>query len=180
MVNQCSLSRPFMHVATDAEGISASSLRSRLENWPAGKPRPKVLYTVPYGCNPTGMTATLERRVEVLKLAREFDFIILEDDPYFYLYYGTAPRVPSYFSLEKELLPETGRVLRFDSFSKVLSAGMRLGFASGPEPILSAIEKFYLPLSSHLLFGPRTSLVYASQTSRLAVLWRQLGETLLL
>ncbi|KAF9446159.1 PLP-dependent transferase [Macrolepiota fuliginosa MF-IS2] len=130
-----------LEIQTDADGISTSSLRSVLENWPSGKKRPKVLYTVPYGCNPTGMTATLERRKEVLKLARKYDLIILEDDPYFYLYYGTAPRVPSYFSLEKDLLPEVGRVLRFDSFSKVLSAGIRVGFASGPDGILTALEK---------------------------------------
>ena len=82
---------------TDAQGISAASLRSILENWPQDKPRPKILYTVPvsfmplsltrrspsavqYGCNPTGMTATLDRRVQVLKLAREFDLIILEGE----------------------------------------------------------------------------------------------------
>lgn len=35
---------------------------------------------VQYGCNPTGMTATLDRRVQVLKLAREFDLIILEGE----------------------------------------------------------------------------------------------------
>jgi len=136
-----SLHCDLVEIETDAHGISASSLRSRLENWPTGKPLPKVLYTVPYGCNPTGMTATLERRKEVLKLAREFNFIILEDDPYFYLYYGKAPRTPSYFALEKMELPEMGRVLRFDSFSKVLSAGMRIGFASGPGVILDAIER---------------------------------------
>ncbi|KAL9713954.1 hypothetical protein Ac2012v2_002260 [Leucoagaricus gongylophorus] len=128
-------------VETDAQGISAASLRSILENWPLGKPRPKVLYTVPYGCNPTGMTATLDRRMEVLELAREFDLIILEDDPYFYLYYGTASRAPSYFSLEATTLPETGRVVRFDSFSKILSAGMRIGFVSAPNAICDVIEK---------------------------------------
>ena len=31
-----------------------------------------------YGCNPTGSTATLERRKEVLRLAREHNFLILE------------------------------------------------------------------------------------------------------
>ena len=111
-----------------------------------------------YGCNPTGMTATLQRRKEVLQLAREHNFIILEgafylfffrlklvnltvitDDPYFYLYYGQAPRYPSYFELELQE-PEVGRVLRFDSLSKILSAGMRIGFASGPEPLLNAID----------------------------------------
>ncbi|KAF4613657.1 hypothetical protein D9613_007469 [Agrocybe pediades] len=129
-----------IEVETDAQGIRSSSLRSILEEWPADKPKPKVLYTVPYGCNPTGATATLERRKEVLKLAREHNFIILEDDPYFYLYYGKEPRYPSYFALELEE-PEVGRVLRFDSLSKILSAGIRIGFASGPEALLEAIDE---------------------------------------
>ena len=104
------------------------------------------------------MTATLQRRKEVLQLAREHNFIILEgayfflsltvswsdfhkDDPYFYLYYGQGPRYPSYFALELQE-PEVGRVLRFDSLSKILSAGMRIGFASGPEPLLNAIDGY--------------------------------------
>ncbi|KAG7451388.1 PLP-dependent transferase [Guyanagaster necrorhizus] len=129
-----------IEVETDSHGILASSLRTILESWPANKPKPRVLYTVPYGCNPTGMTATLERRKEVLQLAREHNFIILEDDPYYYLYFGDAPRYPSYFSLELEE-PEVGRVLRFDSLSKILSAGVRIGFASGPEPLLDAMDR---------------------------------------
>ncbi|KAF9037710.1 PLP-dependent transferase [Panaeolus papilionaceus] len=130
-----------IEVETDANGILSSSLRSILEQWPAGKPKPKVLYTVPYGCNPTGMTATLERRKEVLKLAREHNFLILEDDPYYYLYYGEAARPPSYFHLELEE-PEVGRVLRFDSLSKILSAGIRIGFATGPEVLLNAVDAY--------------------------------------
>ncbi|KAI0925700.1 hypothetical protein AcV5_008368 [Taiwanofungus camphoratus] len=128
-----------VEVETDSQGIRSSSLRSILENWPASKPKPKVLYTVPYGCNPTGMTATLQRRKEVLALSREHNFIILEDDPYYYLYYGDEPRYPSYFSLELEE-PEVGRVLRFDSLSKILSSGIRIGFACGPEPLMQAID----------------------------------------
>ncbi|KAI0733586.1 PLP-dependent transferase [Fomitopsis betulina] len=128
-----------IEVETDAEGIKSSSLLSILQNWPENKPRPKVLYTVPYGGNPTGTTATLHRRREVLQLAREYNFIILEDDPYYFLYYGDAARYPSYFALELEQ-PEVGRVLRFDSLSKILSSGIRLGFASGPEPLLQAID----------------------------------------
>jgi len=126
-------------VNTDADGICSSDLSSILENWPTGKPKPKVLYTVPYGCNPTGMTATVARRREVLALAKKHDFIILEDDPYYYLYYGTSARPASYFTLEREL-DQVGRVLRFDSFSKILSAGIRLGFASGPLPLLAAMD----------------------------------------
>lgn len=67
--------------------------------------------------------------------------MILEDDPYYFLYYGNAPRPASYFTLEKQVLGEVGRVLRFDSFSKVLSAGFRIGWLTGPERLLTAIER---------------------------------------
>lgn len=147
-----SLNAKLIEVETDAEGIKSSSLRSILENWPTDKSKPKVLYTVPYGCNPTGMTATIERRKEVLALAREHNFLILEDDPYFYLYYGASSRPPSYFALESLVQTElqqaglihpgteAGRVLRFDSVSKVLSSGIRIGSVSGPATLLNAMD----------------------------------------
>jgi DNA-binding transcriptional MocR family regulator len=70
------------------------------------------------------------------------------DDPYYYLYYGAAPRAPSYFTLERTLLPAAGRVLRFDSLSKILSAGIRIGFATGPAPLLDALDLHVRPLLS--------------------------------
>ena len=64
----------------------------------------------------------------------EYNLIILEDDPYFFLQY--LPNRPSSFlSLDTE-----GRVLRFDSFSKVLSSGIRLGFVTGPPPLIERIN----------------------------------------
>ena len=62
------------------------------------------------------------------------------DDPYYFLYYGTRPRPPSYFTLELEQ-PEVGRVLRADSLSKIISSGIRIGFVSGPEPLVNAMDK---------------------------------------
>ncbi|KAH9942752.1 PLP-dependent transferase [Amylocystis lapponica] len=134
-----SLECDIIEVETDENGICSHSLRVVLENWPPSKPKPKMLYTVPYGCNPTGMTATLERRLEILALSREHGFLILEDDPYYYLYYGKAPRPPSYFALESEQ-PDVGRVVRFDSLSKVLSSGIRVGFVSAPSRIVDAMD----------------------------------------
>ncbi|TFL05043.1 PLP-dependent transferase [Pterulicium gracile] len=146
----------FICIPSDAHGLLTDKLREVLKGWPSDKPRPKLIYTIPYGSNPSGFSATLERRTELLKLAYEHNFLILEDDPYYNLYYGSSPRYPSYFSLEKSLglldtAPDTpkdllrvntgGRVIRFDSFSKVLSAGLRLGFVTGPAPVLDAIDK---------------------------------------
>nr|GAT43361.1 PLP-dependent transferase [Mycena chlorophos] len=131
-----------VEVEADADGISTDALRNILESWPANKKKPRVLYTIPYGGNPTGATASLERRREVLALAREHNLLILEDDPYYYVFFGRAEsRPPSYFALERsEGHQPVGRVLRLDSLSKVLSAGIRVGFASGPTPILRAID----------------------------------------
>ncbi|KAG8821443.1 hypothetical protein FRC17_009826 [Serendipita sp. 399] len=136
-----------IEIETDQNGVSVSSMREVLESWPANTPKPKLFYTVPYGCNPSGVTTTLERRLEVLKLAHEHNFIILEDDPYYYLYFGDTPRPPSYFELEGQQGQQgrdsgipVGRVLRFDSFSKILSAGMRLGLVTGPRPLVEAIN----------------------------------------
>ncbi|KAI9066219.1 PLP-dependent transferase [Trametes sanguinea] len=127
-----------IEVGGDAQGTDTKGLRELLENWPEGKPKPKLLYTVPYGCNPSGVTSTLERRLEILELSRQHNFLILEDDPYYYLYFGDAPRPPSYFTLERDQ-PEVGRVIRFDSLSKVLSSGMRIGFLSAPNVITDAV-----------------------------------------
>jgi len=131
-----------IEVETDSKGINSLSLHEILEKWPSSKPKPKILYTVPYGCNPTGATTSLTRRKEVLDLARKHNIIILEDDPYYFMYFGTGPRIPSYFMLEAQTGNRTvGRVLRFDSFSKILSAGIRIGFVTGPAPLLDAVDR---------------------------------------
>lgn len=69
----------------------------------------------------------------------------MEDDPYYHLYYGTMPRPPSYFSLERKVGGELGRVLRFDSFSKILAGGLRVGWATGPERLIRAIDLHVRP-----------------------------------
>jgi len=66
--------------------------------------------------------------------------VVNSDDPYYNLYYGKAARPPSYFTLEREQ-PEVGRVIRFDSFSKIVSSGIRLGWVSGPERILASMTQ---------------------------------------
>ncbi|KAF5319962.1 hypothetical protein D9611_010988 [Ephemerocybe angulata] len=144
-------------VDSDEEGISASSLSDILSTWETnprtrGKPFPKVLYTVPVGSNPAGVTTSLKRRLEVLRLARQHDLMIIEDDPYYFLYYGDSPKPPSYFTLDRQVPDDpslgvdgvirgAGRVLRLDSFSKIISAGFRLGWVTGPNVLLTAIER---------------------------------------
>jgi tryptophan aminotransferase len=69
--------------------------------------------------------------------------VLAPDDPYYLLYYGPTPRPHSYFALEAmEGDQKTGLVLRFDSLSKVVSSGLRIGFISGPTSILNKIDLF--------------------------------------
>ena len=122
-----------LDVDLDSHGVVPAKLREQLENWPADKRKPKVLYTVPVGGNPTGVSQTLERKQEIYEIAREHDLLILEDDPYYYLQFGD--KVPSYFSMDVD-----GRVLRFDSMSKILSSGLRVGWATGPAELINVMN----------------------------------------
>ncbi|WVO22555.1 hypothetical protein I312_103833 [Cryptococcus bacillisporus CA1280] len=131
------LKADYAEVDVDDQGLSAKNLEKVLSEWPADKKRPRVLYTSPIGSNPSGCSASKERKLEVLKVCKKYDVLIFEDDPYYYL---AQELIPSYFALEKQVYPEGGHVVRFDSFSKLLSAGMRLGFATGPKEILHAID----------------------------------------
>ncbi|KAJ1028539.1 hypothetical protein NDA16_001705 [Ustilago loliicola] len=141
-------------VESDDQGMMSTRLAEIMDKWDtdpvtAGLPRPKCLYTTPTGANPAGTTASEDRKRQILALARQHDFLILEDDPYYYLHFEgldqdsvTRPRYRSYWVLEEEHREKwgTGRVIRFESFSKILAAGLRLGFATGPNEILDAVD----------------------------------------
>lgn len=86
------------------------------------------------GSNPTGVTMTLERRKEVYQICCKYNIIILEDGAYFFLHFLEEQPV-SFLSLDTE-----GRVIRFDSMSKVLSSGLRLGWLTGPKALVKNIE----------------------------------------
>ncbi len=98
---------------------------------------PKLLYINPTGGNPTGTVITGERRREVYGICREYDLLIVEDDPYYFIRYGDdggAPP-PSFLSLDVD-----GRVVRIDSFSKTVGAGLRVGYATGPAELIDRME----------------------------------------
>ncbi|PWN22878.1 PLP-dependent transferase [Microstroma glucosiphilum] len=150
-----SLQANVVPVASDDQGVTPQRLRQILSQWstdPAtsSKPFPKCLYTTPTGANPSGTSASEERKRQILSVVREFDILLLEDDAYFYLNFQglgedavTRTRQKSYFHLDAEDTSKhaSGRVLRFDSFSKILSGGMRLGFMTAHPTFISAVDK---------------------------------------
>ena len=82
----------------------------------------KMIYTIPTFQNPSGITASLETRKKMLELAKEYDVIIMEDNPYGELRF-TGRDVPTIKSLD-----DSGNVVYIGSFSKVFSPGLRLAY----------------------------------------------------
>ncbi|OJD14341.1 hypothetical protein AJ78_05306 [Emergomyces pasteurianus Ep9510] len=132
-----------VEINSDSDGLDPSELERILSDWPEKHQRPKILYTVPTGSNPTGRSCTESRKAGVLRLAKRYNFMIFEDDAYYFLNFEEIPskRARSYLALEKEINGETGRVIRFDSLSKIVSSGMRLGFLTGPTPAVQRVIK---------------------------------------
>ncbi len=89
-----------------------------------------VLFTTPSHQCPTTITLPMERRHALLRMARERDFLIVEDDYEFEMSFLKSPS-PALKSLDKE-----GRVIYVGSFSKSLFPGLRLGYLVGSEPFI--------------------------------------------
>ncbi|KAL4875097.1 pyridoxal phosphate-dependent transferase [Aspergillus karnatakaensis] len=144
------------HVKMDEQGLLPGSLDDVMSNWDVtarGARKPHVLYTIPTGQNPTGATQSIERRKEIYKIAQKHELYIIEDEPYYFLqmqpYTGADSEpvpppanhdeflkslIPSYLSIDVD-----GRVLRMESFSKVLTPGARTGWIIASEQI---VERF--------------------------------------
>ncbi|MCP3725290.1 PLP-dependent aminotransferase family protein [Paraburkholderia sp. CNPSo 3272] len=123
------------HVVTipvDGDGLDVDELAARLAS--GAIVRPKLLYTVPTFANPTGATLTRERRLALLRLAVQYRFVIVEDDPYGDLRFaGNA--VPSMLALASEVSGARDWVVHFSSLSKVVAPGLRVGWTVAPAEI---------------------------------------------
>lgn len=142
----CSFCRSFNTVSLDAEGMVTTEVEDLLQRLSdRGECLPKFIYTVPSGHNPGGVTLSLERRHHLLAIARRFDVLILEDDPYQLIQLEREPLLPTLQALEGT--PQ--RVIRLDSFSKVFAPGLRVGYASGPEEIMREFVLFKQSANLH-------------------------------
>ena len=115
-------------VGVDGDGMRVDLLGDLL----AGGLRPKIVYTIPDYQNPTGLSMNAERRHELVRLARRYGFLILEDVAYRDLGFGSAPP-PSLWSLAPDMVLQAG------TFSKIFFPGVRLGWAAGPAKIVSRL-----------------------------------------
>lgn len=114
-------------IPMDTDGMNMEALEKALRT----EKNVKFIYTIPNFQNPSGITMSLEKRKKLYDLAKQYVVMILEDNPYGDLRYA-GEALPTIKSFDEE-----GIVLYAGSFSKVISPGMRVGYAIGPKPVLA-------------------------------------------
>lgn len=166
-------------VPMDEYGLRPDSLDNTLQSWneaEEGK-RPRIIYVIPTGQNPTGTTASLTRRRELYRIAQRWNLYILEDDPYYFVQFNgrgkentSSPHqlveslVPSYLNIDTD-----GRVFRMDTVSKVIAPGLRMGWVTASEQVIQ-----------RLVWAQETSVQNPSGLSQIVMLrllqrWSQEG-----
>ncbi len=121
-------------VTLDQDGLVVDELRALLESGV----RPKLAHIIPNFQNPAGVTLSLDRRRALIDLARQYGFIIFEDDPYADVRFRGAP-LPAMLNLDT-----AGTVVFASSFTKTVCPGVRVGYLIGPDETIAAITKVAL------------------------------------
>ena len=118
----------------DDDGADLDVLEEHLQRLASEGRRLKFVYTIATFNTPTGVSLSLDRRRHLIELARQWGFLIIEDNVYEPLRYdGVA--IPNMFSLD-----DTGLVIKLDSFSKVVAPGLRLGWVTAEPEIIRALS----------------------------------------
>jgi len=127
----------FITMDMQADGPNIDILEEALENMTEEeKSRFKFIYIVSNFDNPTGLTLSLEKRQRILDLAYNNDLIIIEDDPYGALRYE-GEIIPTIYQLaENREKYELNPVILLNTFSKILSPGLRMGVVIGDKTII--------------------------------------------
>jgi 2-aminoadipate transaminase len=123
-------------VPVDDEGIVTSAVREHLHALRTQGRRCKLIYTIVNFQNPAGPSQSLRRRNELIELAHEFETMILEDDAYGELRFE-GETLPPLFALDRG-----GRVVRAGTLSKILGAGVRIGWLCAPRELITAFQGF--------------------------------------
>jgi 2-aminoadipate transaminase len=129
----CAYQADVVQVTMDRDGMRVDELAETLDELERSGRRPKFIYTVPNFHNPAGVTMSLERREQLVRIAGERELLVLEDNPYGLLRYEGTP-LPTLHSLDDEF------IIYASTFSKILSPGVRLGWACAPAPVLAKMN----------------------------------------
>jgi len=148
----------FETIPLDAQNMRLDLFEERMKQLSKRASPPELVYALPNFHNPAGVTMPEKNRKRLLDLASDYDFMILEDDPYCELrYVGNHLRPIKSFDDE-------GRVIYMSTFSKVLSPGLRVGWVVADPEILGKmiIAKQSADVCTNVL-GQRIAHEYVAQ-----------------
>lgn len=137
----------FITVPSDSSGVLIDKLEEAIV-----RERPSLVYLVPTFQNPTGITLSLKRREELADMVSRYPVVTVEDDPYGRLRYS-GEALPAIKSFDRN-----GEMVYLGSFSKLISPGLRVGFAiSSPE------------MRQKLVIGKQSTDVHTSNLSQVMI-----------
>jgi len=127
----------YVPLPIDDDGLQTSLLPEAIQTGP------KFMYLLPNFQNPGGVTLSLERRKQIVKVANDYGIPIVEDDPYGQLRYEGNYVSPLY-ACDQHNIPNqnghyTGNVIYMSTFSKTLAPGFRLGWIAAPLEVISKL-----------------------------------------
>ena len=132
-------------VEMDEDGMMMDDLEAKIR-----KLHPKMIYVIPTFQNPSGRTLSLERRKRLAELAKEYDVLVLEDDPYRDIRYSGVDLPPI------RSFDTSGNVILCNSFSKIFSAGSRLGYmVANDDKMMDHLKDAKSALNSHTSLLPQ-------------------------
>lgn len=118
-------------IPVDEEGICVEYIKEHF------KPNEiRMIYITPHYHYPTTVTLSVNRRLELMKLASEYHFVIIEDDYDFEFEYESSAILPLASS------DVNGMVIYIGTFGKSLAPGFRTGFIVAPENLLFELKKY--------------------------------------
>lgn len=165
-------------IPMDEEGAQPEILEKMLSTLRKERKRPKFIYLIPNYQNPTGLSLSLKRRKEMVEIAEKYQTLLVEDDAYGYL--GFSPG--SYPTLRK-LKEDT---VYLNTFSKIFSPGMRIGWLSAPKPLLEKFSKAKeaenlcpSPFTQKVLLAYLKRFDLKGQTRKVAAMYRERCQAML-
>jgi GntR family transcriptional regulator/MocR family aminotransferase len=113
-------------VGLDQNGINVEALEALCKKYPIS-----AIYVTPHHQFPTTVMMTAERRLKLLMLAEQYDFVIVEDDYDHEFHFHHHPVFPLASTAH------AGRVIYVGSLSKVLAPGLRIGYLVASKEIIN-------------------------------------------
>jgi len=119
----------YVSVPMDENGVLIDQLEDKVK-----ESKPRIIYIVPNFQNPSGITLSEERRHQLVEIAKRYEVPIIEDNPYGELRYA-GKEVASIQSIGGDY------VIQLQTFSKIVSPGLRIGWISASKEIMALFER---------------------------------------